>query len=76
MAERTFKKRKGYNNCGGCQIEEAILSAINGGKDILGRGLDCEFVAMDASYPRYILENLNKYAHLIRQQKRVSVKAE
>ncbi|MFM9836903.1 MAG: hypothetical protein ACKVOQ_01495 [Cyclobacteriaceae bacterium] len=46
--------------------EESIMEAIHSGKDILGRGQDCEFVPIDASYPKYILQNLNKYAHLIK----------
>lgn len=47
--------------------EEVILEAINSGKDILGRGLYCEFIPIDNSFPEYIINNKEKYAHLIKQ---------
>lgn len=47
--------------------EEVILEAINSGKDILGRGLYCEFIPIDSSFPEYIINNKEKYKHLIKK---------
>lgn len=45
---------------------EKVLEAIQHGQDILGRpGFCFRSEPIDASFPRYILENQERYAHLI-----------
>jgi beta-1,4-mannosyl-glycoprotein beta-1,4-N-acetylglucosaminyltransferase len=46
--------------------EETIIKAINSGNDILGRGLYCEFIPIDESYPDYLLKSIDRYSHLIK----------
>ena len=45
---------------------DKIEKAINEGKDIFGRNLQYQFVKLDSTFPKYILENENKFNHLIR----------
>jgi len=45
---------------------EAVLEAVQQGKDILGRpGFRFETVPIDASFPRYIVENQDRYQQII-----------
>jgi beta-1,4-mannosyl-glycoprotein beta-1,4-N-acetylglucosaminyltransferase len=44
---------------------EAIVDAINTGKDLFGRGFEYQFVPVDESYPTYLLQNKIRYSHLI-----------
>jgi hypothetical protein len=45
---------------------KAIEKAIENGEDIFGRGFTYRFVKLDATFPKYILDNSEKYAHLIK----------
>jgi len=45
---------------------KSIEDAINSGKDILGRNFSYRFVPLDKSFPKYVLENLEKYKHLLK----------
>ena len=44
------------------KIEEAISS----GRDILGRDFHYKFIAIDDTFPKYLLTNMDKYRHLVR----------
>lgn len=44
------------------KIEEAIAN----GKDILGRDFHYKFIPVDDTFPKYLLMNREKYAHLIK----------
>jgi beta-1,4-mannosyl-glycoprotein beta-1,4-N-acetylglucosaminyltransferase len=44
---------------------KAIEIAIEKGDDIFGREFSYHFVQLDNTFPLYILENLDKYSHLI-----------
>ncbi len=46
---------------------ERIEKIINAGEDVLGRGWKLKFVLMDDRFPKYLLDNLEKYKHLIHQ---------
>jgi beta-1,4-mannosyl-glycoprotein beta-1,4-N-acetylglucosaminyltransferase len=46
--------------------KESILNAITSGRDIFNRNLEYEFVSVDSTYPQFILQNLNRHAHLIK----------
>lgn len=43
----------------------AVAQMLNAGKDLYGRDHRYQFVAFDASYPAYLRENSEKFAHLI-----------
>ena len=43
-----------------------IKEAINRGEDILGRGFRYRFIPLDSTFPEYLLNNMEKYRHLIR----------
>ena len=43
-----------------------IEAAINSGKDILGRNFKYKIIDMDNTYPKYILDNLEKYKNFIK----------
>lgn len=43
-----------------------IEEAINNGQDIFGRGFKYEYTKVDSTYPEYIVNNMTKYAHLIK----------
>jgi beta-1,4-mannosyl-glycoprotein beta-1,4-N-acetylglucosaminyltransferase len=45
---------------------DKIEKAINNGRDIFGRKLQYQFVKLDSTFPKYILENEKKFNHLIR----------
>ena len=45
---------------------DKIEKAINEGGDIFGRKLQYQFVKLDSTFPKYILENEKKFNHLIR----------
>ncbi len=44
----------------------SIEFAINNGQDIFGRNFSYKFVALDDSFPKFILMNKNNYSHLIK----------
>lgn len=46
---------------------DRILSAIERGEDLFGRGLKYEFVPLDDSFPRYLVENRERYRSMIWQ---------
>lgn len=43
-----------------------IKTLINSGTDLFGRDLTYEFVRMDATFPKFILCNIDRYKHLIK----------
>jgi len=45
---------------------EKIKKAIQNGKDIFGRNLQYEVIKMGGTFPKYILDNENKFKHLIK----------
>ena len=45
-----------------------IEEAINSGEDILGRGFRYRFIPLNSTFPEYLLNNKEKYKHLIRQE--------
>jgi beta-1,4-mannosyl-glycoprotein beta-1,4-N-acetylglucosaminyltransferase len=47
---------------------QKIQKAINSGRDILGRGFRYRFIPLDSTFPEYLLNNMGKYKHLIRQE--------
>lgn len=44
---------------------EKIKEAITQGKDIFGRGFEYSVVKLDQTFPSYILQNKEKYSHLL-----------
>ena len=48
---------------------EKIKTCIDEGIDLWGRGWDLKFVEVDSVFPKYLLENIDKYAHLIHSVK-------
>jgi len=44
-----------------------IREAIDSGEDILGRRFRYRFIPLDSTFPEYLLNNREKYKHLIRQ---------
>jgi beta-1,4-mannosyl-glycoprotein beta-1,4-N-acetylglucosaminyltransferase len=45
---------------------QKIEDAIQNGKDIFGRNLSYKYISIDPSYPKYITDNLEKFAFLIK----------
>ena len=45
---------------------EKINDAIESGKDIFGRYFNYKYVPLDDTFPNFIVENKEKYKHLIR----------
>jgi len=45
---------------------KSIEAAISRGKDIFGRNFSYKFISMDETFPKYILENKNKFSHLVK----------
>jgi beta-1,4-mannosyl-glycoprotein beta-1,4-N-acetylglucosaminyltransferase len=45
---------------------KSIEEAINKGEDIFGRNFSYKFIQLDNSFPKYILENIHKFSHLIK----------
>lgn len=43
-----------------------IEDAISKGKDILGRDFSYKFIPLDKSFPKYIMNNIEKYVHFIK----------
>jgi beta-1,4-mannosyl-glycoprotein beta-1,4-N-acetylglucosaminyltransferase len=48
-------------------IKRNIQNAINNNKDLFGRAGDFKKVDIDSSFPRYLVDNLEKYNHLIKK---------
>ncbi|HEU4717796.1 MAG TPA: hypothetical protein VFU15_08175 [Bacteroidia bacterium] len=44
-----------------------IEEAINNGRDILGRDFRYRFVKIDDSYPEWLLQNLERFPHLVKK---------
>ncbi len=47
--------------------DEKIMTVINEGNDLFGRGFHFNYVAIDESFPDYILKNKERYKHLLNQ---------
>ena len=46
---------------------ERIKEAINRGEDIFGRGFSYRFVKLDDTFPKFIVDNKDKYNHLVKE---------
>jgi beta-1,4-mannosyl-glycoprotein beta-1,4-N-acetylglucosaminyltransferase len=47
--------------------KDTILQRISSGKDLFGRDLQYAFVPIDNTFPKYIVENKERFRHLIRE---------
>ncbi len=45
---------------------QEIEEIINSGLDLFGRGIQYKFIPLDEQFPEYLLENQEKYQHLIK----------
>jgi beta-1,4-mannosyl-glycoprotein beta-1,4-N-acetylglucosaminyltransferase len=46
--------------------KNAVLEAINNGKDLFGRGFEYSFIDLDDSFPPYVIKNKERFKHLIK----------
>jgi beta-1,4-mannosyl-glycoprotein beta-1,4-N-acetylglucosaminyltransferase len=53
------------------QDQELIKLNMENGLDIFGRPFKYNFISIDSSYPKYLLNNLSKYKNYIHAQKKV-----
>lgn len=60
FAHSEYNKNK-YKN------REKILRAINTGADIFGRNFCYNYVKLDETFPKYLIQNTDKFKHLIKE---------
>ncbi|MEO6882917.1 MAG: hypothetical protein ABI199_02705 [Bacteroidia bacterium] len=68
--EKIIKKLEAFAHSEYNKVEykdiKKIESAINNGNDIFGRGFNYKIIKIDDSFPKYIVENIDKYKQYIK----------